>query len=81
MNNKNVAVLISGAPDGDNLKDVELPPGSTAGDVLQAIGLADGYLLSREGSSQPFAAEETIYDSVPEGGKLRATPLSVVGAL
>lgn len=76
---KQIAVIISGAS-GDNVKDVTLPPGATAGDVLQAIGLGEDFLLSREGSSQVFSREEDVYDAVPEGGKLRATPLAVVGA-
>lgn len=76
---KNLTVLISGAPEGQNLRDLEIDPGTSAGDVLQALDL-DGYLLSRQGSAQTLAAEETIYDTVSNGDKLRATPVAEVGS-
>jgi hypothetical protein len=78
MDMKNLTVLISGAPEGDNLRDLEIESGTTAGDVLKALNLR-GYLLSQEGSAQAFAAEEQIYDQVADGTKLRATPIAEVG--
>jgi hypothetical protein len=74
---KNVSVIVSGAAAGD-VREVSLLPGITAADVLRNLRL-DGYLLSVEGSVTAFAAEEQIYDRVPDGGKLRATPISEVG--
>ncbi|MHB8860948.1 MAG: hypothetical protein ACYC6N_00990 [Pirellulaceae bacterium] len=76
---KNLTVLISGAPDGHNLRDVEIEPGTSAGDVMRALDLRE-YLLSREGSAQAFAAEEPIYDQIQSGEKLRATPIAEVGS-
>ncbi|REJ71275.1 MAG: hypothetical protein DWQ34_00910 [Planctomycetota bacterium] len=76
---KTAAVIISGAPAGDNLRDIDVPPGSSAGDVLRTLDL-NGYLLSKEGSAQAFAAEEDIYAAIQSGDKLRATPVAEVGA-
>lgn len=77
---KTLAVIISGAPSGDNVREVELERGTTAGDVLRALGLRN-YLLSREGSGsgQNFAETEEIYDAVSDGAKLRAVPTAEVG--
>ena len=74
---KNVSVIVSGAAAGD-VRELSLLPGITTADVLRNLNLG-GYLLSLEGSSQAYAAEEQIYDRVPDGGKLRATPISEVG--
>jgi len=76
---KTVALIVSGRPDGDNFQEIELHPGSTAGDVLRSVGLGADYLLSLEGSANQFALEEQMYDAVSEGGKLRATPVAEVG--
>lgn len=76
---KTVVVVISGLPSGENVRETEIQPGTTAGDVLKALNL-HGYLLSREGSSQAFAAEENIYDAVSEGEKLRSVPVAEVGS-
>ena len=54
----------------------EIPPL----DLLRALGLPDTYVVSREGSAQPFASQEEIYDQVPDGSKLRCVPQAVVGA-
>lgn len=76
---KLATVVISALPPGKNTREVEIRPGSTAADVLRTLNL-DGYLLSREGSAQSFAAEEVIYDAIRDGDKLRATPIAEVGA-
>jgi len=78
---KNVVLIVSGTG-GQGFHEVELHEGITAGDTLRAaLGeLGDQYLLSLEGSGQRFAAEELIYDRVPEGGKLRATAITEVGS-
>lgn len=75
---KNLTVLISGAPEGQNLRDIQIDPGTVSRDVLDSLHL-EGYLLSREGSAQTLAAEENIYDTVSDGDKLRATPIAEVG--
>ena len=75
---KTAAVIVSGAPAGDNLREIEIEPGTSAGDVLRALDL-NGYLLSREGSAQAYAAEEDIYSAIESGDKLRATPVAEVG--
>lgn len=74
---KNVSVIVSGAAAGD-IREVSLLPGITAADVLRNLRL-DGYILSLEGSVHAFADLEQIFDLVPQGGKLRATPISEVG--
>ncbi len=76
---KTIALVVSGRPDGDDVQEIELHPGSTAGDVLRSVGLGTDYLLSLEGSANRFAIEEQIYDAVPDGSKLRATPIAEVG--
>lgn len=76
---KTVVLIVSGRADGDNFQEIELHPGSTSGDVLRSVGLGADYLLSLEGSGNRFALEEQIYDAVPDGAKLRATPVSEVG--
>lgn len=75
---KSLAIVISGAPADRNFREIEIQPGTTAGDVLRAVGLT-GYLLSREGSGQHYAAEEELYPVVESGMKLRATPQAEVG--
>lgn len=76
---KTAAVVISGLPAGQNVREIEVRPGTTAGDVLRALNL-NGYLLSREGSAQAFAAEEGIYEAISDGQKLRCTPIAEVGS-
>ena len=77
---KPATVLISGRPPGENLKDIEVPSGATALDVLTAVGLDRNWTLSREGTNQSFALEEECYAAIDEGCKLRATPQADVGA-
>ena len=66
---KKVTVIISGAPPGQNLRDIEVPSGATAGDILQMLDLDPYWTVSREGSHQHFALEEEI-----EGHILRVSP-------
>ena len=75
---KKLAVLISGAPEGSNLRDLEIEPGTTTRDVLKALNL-EGYLLSRQDDMQPLAPLENVYESVPDGAKLLASPPAQVG--
>jgi hypothetical protein len=75
---KNVAVIISGQGQ-DNLREVELSPGTTTRDVLKALKLTDTYLLSHDGDPQPFAPDEELYEQVRDGAKLRCAPRATVG--
>ena len=72
---KNLAIVIAGT---GNIKDVKIQPGTTAGDVLQQLGLAD-YLLSKGPNEPFFAAAESIYDKVTNGEKLFASTKADVG--
>lgn len=79
---KRIAVVLSGAPAGQELKDLTLDPGTTPADVFAALGLpSTGYLLTQEGSTQPFALEEGLYERVNDGTKLRVTSVADVGNL
>lgn len=75
---KTVVVIVSGRPAPGNIQEIDIQPGTTAGDVLNSLNL-NGYLLSREGSAQAFAAEEEIYSVIEDGQKLRCTPIAEVG--
>jgi len=77
---KTVAVLISGAEQGKNLVEVTIERGTRVADILRKLNL-DGFILSREGSGQYWANEETIYDAITDGDKLRATPVAVLGTI
>lgn len=76
---KRAVVIVSGVPIGENMREVEIPRGATAGDVLRSLNL-QGYLLSNEGTLAYFADDECVYDKVAEGGKLRASPRAEVGS-
>lgn len=80
---KNVALLVAGTAGGqEQLLDVEVPPGSTAADILRAADLDPRqWLLSEEGSAQVWAMEEPVFDRLTEGGKIRATAKATVGAM
>ena len=55
---KKLAVVVAGS---GNIQDVEIQPGTTAGDVLHKLNLQD-YLLSKGPGEPFFAAAESIYD-------------------
>jgi hypothetical protein len=76
---KALALIVSGAPEGQQHHDISIEPGTRAIDVLNQFNL-QGYVLSREGSNQIFAAEEVLYNLVTEGDKIRASPVATVGA-
>jgi hypothetical protein len=74
---KRVAVVVAGS---DQIRDIEIRPGTTAGDILTQLGLAD-YMLSK-GPNQPFfAASDSVYDKVNDGEKLFASTKAEVGEL
>ena len=74
---KRLSVVVAGT---GQIRDVEIEPGTSAGDVLHQLNLAD-YLLSR-GPNEPFFANtESIYDKTKDGEKLFASTKAEVGLL
>jgi hypothetical protein len=72
---KKLSVVVAGT---GQIRDVEIQPGTSAGDILHQLNLAD-YLLSK-GPDQPFfAATESIYDKVGDGEKVFASTKAEVG--
>ena len=65
---KRAAVIV-----GDQVRDVSIAPGTTAGDVLQHLGLRPGDFWISGKSGEPLGTEETLFDKVPDGGKLYAS--------
>jgi hypothetical protein len=74
---KNLSVVVAGT---GQIRDVEIQPGTTAGDVLNQLSLKD-YLLSKGPNDPFFAAAESIYDKVGNGEKIFASTKAEVGAL
>jgi hypothetical protein len=72
---KKLAVVIAGT---GNIEDVEIQPGTTAGDILHKFNLQD-YLLSKGPGEPFFAATESIYDKVKDGDKIFASTKAEVG--
>jgi len=68
---KEIIIDIAGA-EGRREQKVKLLPGTTARDVLQGLKLVDYSLNKPKGGF--FAPNDIVYDAVPEGGKLYATP-------
>jgi hypothetical protein len=72
---KKLTVVVAGT---GQFHDVEIQPGTTAGDILHQLNLPE-YLLS-SGPNQPFfAAAETVYDKVKDGEKVFASTKAEVG--
>jgi hypothetical protein len=72
---KTLTVVVAGT---GQFHDVEIQPGTTAGDILHQLNLPE-YLLS-SGPNQPFfAAAETVYDKVKNGEKVFASTKAEVG--
>ena len=72
---KRLSVVIAGT---GQIRDLEIPPGATAGDVLREINLPD-YLLSRSPDEPFFAKTDSIYDKVNDGEKVFASTKADVG--
>ncbi len=74
---KRVSVAVAGS---GQMHDIEIRPGTTAGDILTQLNLSD-YQLSK-GPNQPFfAASDSVYDKVNDGEKLFASTKADVGEL
>jgi hypothetical protein len=72
---KKLCVVVAGT---GQIRDVEIQPGTTAGDILNQLNLGD-YLLSRGPNEPFFAASESIFDKVRDGEKIFASTKAEVG--
>lgn len=72
---KRLSVVVAGS---GQIRDVEIMPGTTAGDVLQQLNLSD-YLLSKGPNEPFFARHETVFDKVEDGSKVFASTKAEVG--
>jgi hypothetical protein len=72
---KHLSVVVAGT---GQIRDIEIEPGTTAGDILNQLQLRD-YLLSK-GPNDPFLATgESVYDKVGDGEKIFASTKAEVG--
>lgn len=72
---KRISVVVAGT---GQIRDLEIQPGTSAGDILAQLQLRD-YQLSR-GPNEPFLAHaESVYDKVNDGEKLFASTKAEVG--
>jgi hypothetical protein len=72
---KKLSVVVAGT---GQIRDVEIQPGTSAGDILQQLTLTD-YLLSKGPNEPFFAAAESVYDKVKDGEKIFASTKAEVG--
>src|SRR5258706_16352747 len=72
---KKLSVVVAGT---GQIHDVEIQPGTTAGDVLHQLNLQE-YLLSKGPNDPFFAATESVYDKVKGGEKIFASTKAEVG--
>jgi hypothetical protein len=72
---KKLTVVVAGT---GRYEDIEIQPGTTAGDVLAQLNLRD-YLLSRSPNVAFYANAESIYDKVNDGEKIFASTKATVG--
>ena len=74
---KHLSVVVAGT---GQIRDVEIQPGTTAGDILNQLSLPD-YLLSK-GPNEPFFANaDSVYDKIGDGEKIFASTKAEVGVL
>lgn len=72
---KRLSVVVAGT---GQIRDIEIQPGTTAGDILNQLHLRD-YLLSKSANDPFFASGESIYDKVNDGEKIFASTKAEVG--
>ncbi|MGA2186513.1 MAG: hypothetical protein ABSH47_26145 [Bryobacteraceae bacterium] len=72
---KKLSVVIAGS---GQIRDVEIQPGTSAGDILHQLDLPD-YLLSKGPNEPFFTATESVYDKVKDGEKIFASTKAEVG--
>ena len=74
---KHLSVVVAGT---GQIRDVEIQPGTSAGDILHQLNLPD-YLLSKGPNEPFFASADSIYDKVGDGEKIFASTKAEVGVL
>ena len=74
---KHLSVVVAGT---GQIRDVEIQPGTTAGDILNQLNLRD-YLLSKGPNEPFFASADSVYDKVNDGEKIFASTKAEVGVL
>lgn len=74
---KRLSVVVAGT---GQIRDVDIQPGTTAGDVLNQLGMSND-LLSKGPNEPFFAAAESIYDKVNDGEKVFVSTKAQVGGL
>ena len=74
---KRLSVVVAGT---GQIRDIEIEPGTSAGDILNQLNLS-GYLLSRGPDDPFFANAESVYDKVGDGEKVFASTKAEVGVL
>ena len=72
---KRLSVVVAGT---GQIRDIEIEPGTSAGDVLEQLALPD-YLLSKGPNDPFFANADSIYDKVEDGEKIFASTKAEVG--
>jgi hypothetical protein len=77
---KNVTVIVSGAPEGRNLHEASVSPGTTPRDLKARLRIPADYLISVEGSGQFLANDENLFAQLADGQELRATAPAVAAA-
>jgi hypothetical protein len=75
--NKNIAVVVAGS---NQIHDLQIQPATTAGDVLEHVGMAGG-MLTLGGNSNPIDSNENVYGMVQNGQKLFASVTPEVGIM
>lgn len=72
---KRLSVVVAGT---GQIRDIEIQPGTTAGDILGQLNLRE-YLLSK-GPNEPFFANaDSVFDKVNDGEKVFASTKAEVG--
>ena len=74
---KRLLVVVSGS---GKQHDLEIKPGTTAGDILSELGL-DGYTICPEPNSDAFGTDENLYTAIEDGQKVFAISRAEVGWL
>ena len=72
---KRLSVVVAGT---GQIRDVEIQPGTSAGDILAQLNLPD-YLLSKGPNDPFFAVAESVYHKVNDGEKIFASTKAEVG--
>jgi len=73
---KHIVVKVAGAAEP---REATIHPGTTAADLLEALGLGRNLLLTQDPAGTPFGADESLWDKTADGAKLYAVPPMEVG--